>query len=81
MLDVLSWTLGDQEEASVQANLLLGQLLPRHLVLLPCVGRPELRESFHDRAVQLDPLLYLLVFSNRTENVPKFDRFQIFHIS
>ena len=53
MLDVLSWTLGDQEEASVQANLLLGQLLPRHLLLLPCVGHPELRQSFYDRAVQL----------------------------
>ena len=59
MQDVPSRTLGDQEEVSVQANQLLDQLHPRHLLILPCLGLPELRQSFHDRAVQLDLLLYL----------------------
>ena len=60
MLDVLSRTLGDQEEVSVLANQLLGQFYPRHLILLlPCLDLPELRRSFHDRVVQLDPLLQL----------------------
>ena len=35
MLDVLSRTLGDQREASVRANQLLGQLLPRRHFLVP----------------------------------------------
>ena len=59
MLDVLSRTLDDQEEVSVQVDQRLGQLLPRHLPFRPCRGLPELRQSYHDRAVQLDLLLYL----------------------
>ena len=59
MLDVLSRTLDDQEEVSVQADQLLGQLHPRHLPFRPYLGLPELRQSYHDRAVQLDLLVYL----------------------
>ena len=59
MLDVLSRILGDQEEVSVQASQLLGRLLPEHLLLVPCLDLPELRQPFQDRAVELDPLLYL----------------------
>ena len=58
MLDVLSLTLGDQVEASVQVDQLLDQLHPGRL-LLPCLGLPGLRQSFPDRAVQHDPPLYL----------------------
>ena len=59
MLGALSRTLSCQEEVFVQANQLLGQLHPRHLLLLACLGLGELRQSFHDRAVQLDPLPFL----------------------
>ena len=56
---VLSRTLGDRVEASVQANQLLGQLLPRHLLIVPCLDLPELRQSFRGYVVRLGPLLYL----------------------
>ena len=59
MPDVLSRTLGDQEGVSVQADQLLGQLLPRHHPFRPYLGLPEIRQSYHDRAVQLNILLYL----------------------
>ena len=57
-LDVLFRTLGDQEEVFVQADQLLGQLLPRLLFLVPGLDLPELHRSFFDRVVQLDLLLY-----------------------
>ena len=59
MPGVLSRNLGDQEKASVQANQLLDRLLPGHLLLVPCLHLPELRQPFHDHAVQPGPLLYL----------------------
>ena len=59
MPDVLSRILGDRVEASVQAGQLLGQLLPGRLLLLPRLGLPGLRRSYHDHAVQFGPLLYL----------------------
>ena len=52
-------TLGDREEVSVQVDQLLGRLLPGHLLLVPCLDLPELRQSFHDHVVQLDRLLNL----------------------
>ena len=55
MLDVLSVTLDDQVVAFVEVD----QLLPGRLLLLPRLGVPELRQSFPDRDVQLNPLLYL----------------------
>ena len=42
MPDVLTRTLGDQVEVSVQADQLLDQLLPG-LLFLPCRDVPELR--------------------------------------
>ena len=59
MLHVLSLTLDDQVVTFVQIDQLLDRLLPGHLLLVPCLGLPKLRQSFHDRAVQLDPLLYI----------------------
>ena len=59
MLDVLSLTLDDQVVAFVQVDQLLDQLLPGRLLLLARLGLPGLRQSFPDRAVQLDPPLYL----------------------
>ena len=56
MPDVLFRILGDQVEASVRANQVLGQ---RRILLLPCLDLPGLCQSFPDHAVQLDPLLYL----------------------
>ena len=46
-------------EASVQAIQLLGQLLPGHVLLLPRLGLPGLRQSFRGHVVRLGPLLYL----------------------
>ena len=43
MPDVLSRTLGDQEEVSAQADQLVGQLLPRHPPFRAYLGLPELR--------------------------------------
>ena len=45
---------GEEDEAKMPDVLsrTLGQLLSGHLLVIP-------RTSFHDRAVQLDPLLYL----------------------
>ena len=59
MPDVLSRILGGQVEVLVQADQLLGQLLPGCLPLLACLGLPEHRQSFLDRAVSLDILLNL----------------------
>ena len=56
MLDVLSLILGDRVEAPVQVDHLLDRLLPGHLLLLPCPGLPELRQSFRGHVVRL---LYL----------------------
>ena len=58
MLDVPFSDSGNQKDGFVRANQLLGQLLPRRHLLVPCVDLPELRQS-PDRAVQLDPPLYL----------------------
>ena len=59
LLDVLFLILDDQVVAFVQRDQLLDPLLPRRLFLLPCLGLPGLRQLFPDRAVQLDPPLYL----------------------
>ena len=45
MPDFLSKLLGDLVEVCVQANKLLGQLLPRLLLLVPCLDLPEHRRS------------------------------------
>ena len=58
MPDVLSLTLGERVKASVQVDQLLDQLLPGRLLLLPCLGLPELSQSFPDHAVRLGPLPY-----------------------
>ena len=67
MLDVVSRTLGDRVEASVQASQLLDRLLPEHLLLVPCLDLPELRQSFRGQVVRLGPLLYLW-------NIPEHNR-------
>ena len=84
MLDVLSLTMGDQEEASVQANQLVGQLLPGHLLLLH-VSRSMIALFslilFSTCETYVSTSSLVLVSSDRTKNVIKFDRFQIFHMS
>ena len=59
MSGVLSRILDGQVEASVQTSQLLDRLSPEHLLILPRLGLPRLRQSFPDRAVELDPPLDL----------------------
>ena len=35
------------EEVFVQVDQLLGRLLPDHLLLVPCLNLPELRQAFY----------------------------------
>ena len=86
MLDVLCLTLDDRVDAFVQVDQLFDQSFPGRLLLLPCLGLPGLRQSFPGRAVQLDPPLHLrnileLIFNDRSNNVGKFNCFQIIPIS
>ena len=82
MLDVLSRTLGDQKEGSVRANQLLGQRLPRHFLLLSCLDLPGRSMFvlfglvlFSTCEAYLSTTSQVLVFSDRTEDVSKFDLF------
>ena len=92
MLDVLSRTLGDQEEVSVQANQLLGQLHPR----LSSFFHVLASQNFVNRSMIVPfSLIYLLlylynilstssqgmVFGDRPEDVRNCDCFQILRIS
>ena len=80
MLDVLSRTLDDQVEASVRADQLLDQLLPGHLLLVPFYRSMVMLfglvlffafETYRSTSSQM------LIFSDRSEIVRKFDCFQV----
>ena len=68
MPGVLSLTLGDRIEASVQVDQLLNRPLPEHLLLVPYLDLPELRQSFRGYVVRLGPLLYLCIIPEHIES-------------
>ena len=58
-LDFIFRTLGDQKEVSVQADQLLGQLLPRHLLLVPVLVSQKIINCTLIVPFKLGLLLYL----------------------
>ena len=79
MLDVLSRTVSDQEVVSVQANQLsLFHVLVTQNFVNRCMTVPSSLIFFCSCETHLSQVM---VFGDRTEDVRKFDCFQVFHIS